>query len=104
MRKRQNENPREQTVLKDQILTESTRSTRWPLLELAIAQDRKWTAALSICAHEGSSLASLRPLMKAMEISFHGVLWLTGTVVAFFMTHRRQDIEMLVNLFFRECY
>lgn len=103
MKKRQTENLREQTVTKDNLLTESPQRRRWPLLELVIAQDQKWTAALSICAHEESPLARFRPLMKAMEISFHGLLWLPGTVMAFFMTHRRQDIEMLVNLFFCEC-
>lgn len=41
--------------------------------------------------------------MKALEISLHGVLWLAGTAIAFFMCHRINDIELLVNLFFRKC-
>ncbi|XP_076436595.1 polyisoprenoid diphosphate/phosphate phosphohydrolase PLPP6-like [Babylonia areolata] len=79
--------------------TEATQSNSSSLWESIIAEDKKWTSALSICAHEESPLAKFRPVMKALEISFHGLLWLGGTVVAFFMTHRVQDIEVLVNLF-----
>ncbi|KAL8621108.1 hypothetical protein ACOMHN_048150 [Nucella lapillus] len=80
--------------------TKVVQNTTWPLWESIVSADKKWTAALSICAHEDSPLAGFRPVMKALEISFHGLLWLGGTVVAFFMTHRVQDIELLVNLFF----
>ena len=79
-----------------------TESKSLSFLESVDSLDKKWTAALSICAHDDSPAAKFRPVMKAVEISFHGVLWLAGTVIAFFMTHRVQDIELLVNLFFRE--
>lgn len=38
--------------------------------------------------------------MKILEISCHGVPWIVGTVLLFLFSHKSEDIEMSVNLFF----
>lgn len=72
----------------------------WQLWEDFLILDEEMTASMSVCAHKDSACASLRPLMKLIEISFHGVIWLAGTVTAFLISHRVQDIEVIVNLLF----
>ncbi|KAK7497048.1 hypothetical protein BaRGS_00011784 [Batillaria attramentaria] len=76
------------------------RSASTQLWQSILALDQEWTANWSVCANKESTLSKFRPLMKLLEISFHGVLWLTGTVIAFLLAHRVQDIEIVVNLFF----
>ncbi|KAK7094779.1 polyisoprenoid diphosphate/phosphate phosphohydrolase PLPP6-like [Littorina saxatilis] len=100
MRKRPNENTGQNPTEQNQGPTENAQQMKRSPLDSIIALDQKWTAALSVCANEDSPLVKLRPLMKALEISLHGVLWLAGTAIAFFMCHRINDIELLVNLFF----
>lgn len=69
------------------------------LWQTALALDQEWTANCSICANKDSTLAKFRPVMKLLEISFHGILWLVGTLIAFLLAHRVQDVEISVNLF-----
>ncbi|XP_050389551.1 polyisoprenoid diphosphate/phosphate phosphohydrolase PLPP6 [Patella vulgata] len=62
--------------------------------------DVEYTKAWGVCAAKESKLGGLRPLMKLLEISCHGIPWLVANVVFFLCVHREQDVELLVNLFF----
>ncbi|XP_005104957.1 phospholipid phosphatase 6 [Aplysia californica] len=62
--------------------------------------DDQYTKQLALCATRDAPLGYLRPLMKVLEISCHGVPWILGTAVMFLCSHRSQDIEISVNLFF----
>lgn len=61
--------------------------------------DLNITKTCSLCANQRSPLANLRPLMKLLEISCHGVPWLLGTVLLLVSLHKENHIEILVNLF-----
>ncbi|ESO98726.1 hypothetical protein LOTGIDRAFT_84823, partial [Lottia gigantea] len=62
--------------------------------------DVEYTKAWGVCAAKESKFGRLRPLMKLLEISCHGVPWLVANVIFFLCVHREQDVELLVNLFF----
>ncbi|KAJ8300441.1 hypothetical protein KUTeg_021960 [Tegillarca granosa] len=61
--------------------------------------DLNITKTCSLCANQRSPLANLRPLMKLLEISCHGVPWILGTVLLLVSLHKENHIEILVNLF-----
>ncbi|OWF50920.1 phospholipid phosphatase 6-like [Mizuhopecten yessoensis] len=60
--------------------------------------DLRLTKKCSICADKDSSVGNLRPLMKALEISCHGIPWLLGTVALLLTLHKAAHIEVLINL------
>lgn len=60
--------------------------------------DLRLTKKCSICADTDSSFGNLRPLMKAMEISCHGIPWIVGTILMLLTVHKADHIEILVNL------
>ncbi|XP_041370611.1 phospholipid phosphatase 6-like [Gigantopelta aegis] len=62
--------------------------------------DERLSQDFSLCATPDSRLGYLRPLMKLLEISCHGIPWLLGTVIIFVCVHKPEDVEILVNLFF----
>lgn len=70
------------------------------LLTAIIKWDEKWTDICAVCAHKGSALSAFRPLMKAIEISCHGIPWLLGTIILILSVHQQRHIELLVNLFY----
>lgn len=100
MKKRRNGQRREEINRNSNKPTRSSRNLGSQLWESLVSLDEKWTATIGVCAHKESTLAYLRPLMKFVEFCFHGVLWLIGTLVVFLFSHRVQDIEITVNLFF----
>ncbi|XP_052790039.1 polyisoprenoid diphosphate/phosphate phosphohydrolase PLPP6-like [Mya arenaria] len=62
--------------------------------------DEKYTSICAICANKDSPLSLLRPVMKLLEISCHGIPWLTGTVLLILSVHLAHHVEMSVNLLF----
>ncbi|KAL3871847.1 hypothetical protein ACJMK2_039819 [Sinanodonta woodiana] len=60
--------------------------------------DERYTRACSVCAQADSPLGYMRPLMKILEISCHGVPWLLGSLALLLSVHRTEHIEILVNL------
>ncbi|XP_046567478.1 phospholipid phosphatase 6-like [Haliotis rubra] len=76
----------------------SRNSTKSPW-EMILKYDRQCTKAFGLCATQNSALGQLRPLMKVLEISCHGVPWLIGTVIWFVCVHKPEDVELSVNLF-----
>ncbi|KAK3088137.1 hypothetical protein FSP39_015225 [Pinctada imbricata] len=63
------------------------------------AIDNRLTMKCSVCARPTSPLGNLRPLMKALEISCHGIPWLLGTFILLLSLHKPEHIEILMNLF-----
>ncbi|KAH3801829.1 polyisoprenoid diphosphate/phosphate phosphohydrolase PLPP6-like [Dreissena polymorpha] len=62
--------------------------------------DEKCTAICAVCAHENSPLSLLRPVMKLIEVSCHGVPWLLVTTLFLLSVHKAHHVEMLVNLLY----
>ena len=60
--------------------------------------DRNISNTLAVCANEKSSLGFLRPVMKCLEYSCHGIPWIFGNLVVLLSTHRPEVIEDGVNL------
>ncbi|XP_037706933.1 phospholipid phosphatase 6 [Choloepus didactylus] len=55
---------------------------------------------LGVCAGENSSWGSVRPLMKLLEISGHGIPWLLGTLYCLSKSDSWVGREVLMNLLF----
>lgn len=64
--------------------------------------DEKYTSICAVCANKNSALSHLRPVMKLVEISCHGIPWLLGTTVMILSVHQAFHVEILVNLFYGE--
>ena len=61
--------------------------------------DHLITRKIAIFANETSPF---RPLMKLIEISFHGIPWILFLVIGIFITHDIQTHSKLINLLFGE--
>ncbi|KAF3691140.1 Phospholipid phosphatase 6 [Channa argus] len=58
-----------------------------------------WTSKrLGVCACEDSSWGSMRPLMKLVEISGHGIPWLAGTAYCLYKSDSAAGQEVMLNL------
>ncbi|CAE1276698.1 PLPP6 [Acanthosepion pharaonis] len=55
---------------------------------------------LALCARSDSPLAVLRPLMIAMEISCHGLMWIIGSLTTLLCTHKIHHAQIVFNLLF----
>ncbi|XP_064616641.1 polyisoprenoid diphosphate/phosphate phosphohydrolase PLPP6-like [Liolophura sinensis] len=60
--------------------------------------DEECTKKLSFCAMLDSSFGRLRPFMKLLEISCHGIPWYLCTIAGLMMAYRPENIEVLMNL------
>ncbi|XP_011422413.1 polyisoprenoid diphosphate/phosphate phosphohydrolase PLPP6 [Magallana gigas] len=60
--------------------------------------DYQLTQKCSICARPNSQLGSLRPVMKVLEISCHGIPWLLGTIGLLLSVHKPEHLVVLMNL------
>ncbi|XP_044512977.1 phospholipid phosphatase 6 [Gracilinanus agilis] len=69
-------------------------------LRSLLAIDLWMSKRLGVCAGEKSSWGSARPLMKLLEISGHGILWLAGTAYCLYRSDSWAGREVLVNLLF----
>ena len=56
------------------------------------------TSKLGLCVDKSARLGHLRPLMKVLEISCHGIPWFVFVVAAIFAAHRAKTLELLMNL------
>ncbi|KAH9487741.1 Phospholipid phosphatase 6 [Bulinus truncatus] len=66
-----------------------------------IGQKTSNTVPSWLCkAIKESSMASMRPFMKLLEISCHGIPWVLGALVLFFCSHKPSDIEIAFNMLF----
>nr|XP_031305638.1 phospholipid phosphatase 6 [Camelus dromedarius] len=69
-------------------------------LRSLLAIDLWLSKKLGVCAGESSSWGSVRPLMKLLEISGHGILWLLGTLYCLSRSDSWAGREVLMNLLF----
>ncbi|XP_036999465.2 polyisoprenoid diphosphate/phosphate phosphohydrolase PLPP6 [Artibeus jamaicensis] len=69
-------------------------------LRSLLAIDLWLSKKLGVCAGEGSSWGSVRPLMKLLEISGHGIPWLLGTLYCLSRSDSWAGREVLMNLLF----
>lgn len=63
-----------------------------------LAIDLWLSKRLGVCACEDSSWGSMRPLMKLIEISGHGIPWLAGTVYCMYKSDSAAGQEVMLNL------
>lgn len=69
-------------------------------LRSLLAIDLWLSKKLGVCAGESSSWGNVRPLMKLLEISGHGIPWLLGTVYCLSRSDSWAGREVLMNLLF----
>uniref|UniRef100_A0A8D1LE03 Polyisoprenoid diphosphate/phosphate phosphohydrolase PLPP6 n=1 Tax=Sus scrofa TaxID=9823 RepID=A0A8D1LE03_PIG len=69
-------------------------------LRSLLAIDLWLSKKLGVCAGESSSWGSVRPLMKLLEISGHGIPWLLGTLYCLSRSDSWAGREVLTNLLF----
>lgn len=69
-------------------------------LRSLLAIDLWLSKKLGVCAGENSAWGSVRPLMKLLEISGHGIPWLLGTLYCLSRSDSWAGREVLMNLLF----
>lgn len=67
-------------------------------LSSLLAVDLWLSKRMGVCACEDSSWGSVRPLMKLIEISGHGVPWLAGTAYCLYKSDTIAGQEVMLNL------
>ncbi|XP_032382381.1 polyisoprenoid diphosphate/phosphate phosphohydrolase PLPP6 [Etheostoma spectabile] len=67
-------------------------------LSSLLAIDLWMSKRLGVCACEDSSWGSVRPLMKLIEISGHGIPWLAGTAYCMYKSDSAPGQEVMLNL------
>ncbi|MFT7808941.1 phospholipid phosphatase 6 isoform X2 [Arapaima gigas] len=67
-------------------------------LSSLLAVDLWLSKRLGVCACEDSSWGSVRPLMKLVEISGHGIPWLAGVLYCLYRSDSAAGQEVLLNL------
>lgn len=63
-----------------------------------LAIDLWLSKRLGVCACEDSSWGSVRPLMKLIEISGHGIPWLAGAAYCLYKSDSVAGQEVMLNL------
>jgi len=63
-----------------------------------LAIDLWLSKRLGVCACEDSSWGSVRPLMKLIEISGHGIAWLAGAAYCLYKSDSVAGQEVMLNL------
>ncbi|XP_067846787.1 polyisoprenoid diphosphate/phosphate phosphohydrolase PLPP6 [Heptranchias perlo] len=67
-------------------------------LRSLLAIDLWLSKQLGVCATEGSSWGSARPIMKLIEVSGHGIPWIGGTLYCLYKSDSTAGREVLLNL------
>ncbi|XP_061834238.2 polyisoprenoid diphosphate/phosphate phosphohydrolase PLPP6 [Nerophis lumbriciformis] len=67
-------------------------------LSSLLAIDLWLSKRLGVCAWEDSSWGSVRPLMKLIEVTGHGIPWLAGTVYCLYKSDSAAGQEVMLNL------
>ncbi|KAK0148106.1 Phospholipid phosphatase 6 [Merluccius polli] len=68
-------------------------------LSSLLAIDLWLSKRLGVCACEDSPWGSVRPLMKLVEVSGHGIPWLAGTAYCVYKSDSSAGREVMLNLF-----
>ncbi|KAM9324533.1 polyisoprenoid diphosphate/phosphate phosphohydrolase PLPP6 [Gastrophryne carolinensis] len=69
-------------------------------LRSMLAIDLWLSKKIGVCAREGSSWGSVRPLMKLVEITGHGIPWIFGTLGCLYKSESSAGREVVLNLLF----
>ncbi|XP_072276235.1 polyisoprenoid diphosphate/phosphate phosphohydrolase PLPP6 [Pyxicephalus adspersus] len=69
-------------------------------LRSLLAVDLWLSKKMGVCAREGSSWGSARPLMKLVEITGHGIPWIFGTLYCLYKSDSSAGREVILNLLF----
>ncbi|XP_063283587.1 polyisoprenoid diphosphate/phosphate phosphohydrolase PLPP6 [Pelobates fuscus] len=69
-------------------------------LRSLLAVDLWLTKKIGVCARDGSSWGSARPMMKLIEISGHGIPWIVGTIYCLYKSDSYAGREVILNLLF----
>lgn len=69
-------------------------------LRSLLAIDLWLSKKMGVCAREGSSWGSARPLMKLVEISGHGIPWIGVTLYCLYKSDSSAGREVILNLLF----
>jgi len=64
--------------------------------------DKSLSRRLALCSSAESPLAHLRPYMRLLEYSCHGVPWFVGVAALLLMSHQFEMQQLLLNLFSSE--
>jgi len=64
--------------------------------------DKRLSRQLALCSSSESPWSHLRPLMRFLEYSCHGVPWFVGVAALLLMSHQFEMQERLLNLFSSE--
>ncbi|XP_063056503.1 polyisoprenoid diphosphate/phosphate phosphohydrolase PLPP6 [Engraulis encrasicolus] len=67
-------------------------------LSSLLAMDLWLSKRMGVCACEDSSWGSMRPLMKLIEISGHGIPWLAGAAYCLYKSDSIAGQEVMLNL------
>ncbi|XP_017544160.1 phospholipid phosphatase 6 [Pygocentrus nattereri] len=67
-------------------------------LSSLLAIDLWLSKRLGVCACEDSSWGSVRPLMKLVEVSGHGIPWLVGAAYCLYKSDSAAGQEVMLNL------
>nr|XP_040040728.1 phospholipid phosphatase 6 [Gasterosteus aculeatus aculeatus] len=67
-------------------------------LSSLLAVDLWMSKRLGVCACEDSAWGSVRPLMKLIEISGHGIPWLAGAAYCLYKSDSAAGQEVMLNL------
>ncbi|XP_075038781.1 polyisoprenoid diphosphate/phosphate phosphohydrolase PLPP6 isoform X2 [Mixophyes fleayi] len=69
-------------------------------LRSLLAIDLWLSKKMGVCARDGSSWGSARPMMKLVEISGHGIPWIFGTLYCLYKSDSSAGQEVILNLLF----
>jgi len=68
------------------------------VFERIVEWDKTLSRRLSLCSSADSPWGHLRPLMRLLEYSCHGVPWFVGVAVLLLMSHQFDMQQKLLNL------
>jgi len=72
------------------------------VLESLVKWDKSLSRRLALCSSAESPLGHLRPFMRLLEYSCHGVPWFVGVAALLLMSHQFEMQQKLLNLFSSE--
>jgi len=61
--------------------------------------DKDLSKRLALCSSAESRWGHLRPFMRLLEYSCHGVPWFVGVAVLILMSHQFETQQRLLNLY-----
>ncbi|XP_033124261.1 inactive phospholipid phosphatase 7-like isoform X2 [Anneissia japonica] len=68
-----------------------------------ILLDQRWTNKWALCASDKSRYGVFRPIMKLLEISGHGVPWISIPLLLFVVSTDDYVLQMVTNLLLGHC-